>query len=111
ILSFVGVELAAALGEETSDPQRSIPRAVMAAILMVAGFYVLTQWVGHVGFAKVDDWAAGGYGALARGRGHHWLAVLIELAVLLNMLAIGIGAIVAVARGCFTLARDGLLPT
>ena len=110
ILSFVGVELAAALGEETADPKRSIPRAVMTTILVVAGFYVLTQWVGHVGFAKVDDWAAGGYSALARGRGHHWLAVLIELAVLLNLLTIGIGTTIAVARGGFTLARDGLLP-
>jgi len=110
ILLFVGVELAAALGEETANPKRSIPRAVMTAILVVAGFYVLTQWVGNVGFAKVDDWAAGGYGALARGRGHHRLAIFIELAVLLNLLTIGIGATIAVARGGFTLARDGLLP-
>jgi amino acid transporter len=107
---FVGVELAAALGEETANPRHSIPRAVMTSILAVAGFYVLTQWVGHVGFAKLDDWAAGGYGALADGRGHHWLAVLIGLAVLLDLIAIGIGMTVAVARGVFTLARDGMLP-
>ena len=107
---FVGVELAAALGEETANPKHSIPRAVMTSILAVAGFYVLTQWVGHVGFTKVDDWAAGGYGALADGRGHHWLAVLIGLAVLLDLMAIGIGMTVALARGVFTLARDGLLP-
>jgi amino acid transporter len=107
---FVGVELAAALGEETANPKHSIPRAVMTTILVVAGFYVLTQWVGQVGFARIDDWAAGGYGALADGRGHHWLAVLIDLAVLLDLLAIGIGMTVAVARGVFTLARDGMLP-
>jgi amino acid transporter len=107
---FVGVELAAALGEETANPRHSIPRAVMTTILVVAGFYVLTQWVGHVGFAKIDDWAAGGYGALAESRGHYWLAVLIELAVLLDLLAVGIGMTVAVARGLFTLARDGMLP-
>jgi amino acid transporter len=110
ILLFCGVELAAALGEETADPQRSIPRAVMTAVLVVASFYLLMQWVGHVGFATLDDWAAGGYAALARARGHDWLAMLIELAVLLNLLAVGIGATVAVARGFFTLARDGLLP-
>jgi amino acid transporter len=110
ILLFVGVELAAALGEETADPKRSIPRAVMTAILVIAGFYVLMQWVGHVGFDKLDDWAAVGYAGLARARGHRWLAVLIELAVLLNLLAVGIGATVAFTRGCFTLARDGLLP-
>ena len=110
ILLFVGVELAAALGEETADPKRSIPRAVMTAILVVAGFYILMQWVGHVGFATVDDWAAGGYGALARARGPDWLAMLTDLAGLLNRVAVGIGATVAITRGCFTLARDGLLP-
>jgi amino acid transporter len=110
ILLFVGVELSAALGEETADPKRSIPHAVMTAILVIAGFYVLMQWVGDVGFSRVDDWAAGGYGALARARGHDLLALLIDVAVLLNLLAVGIGATVALARGCFTLARDGLLP-
>ena len=36
--------------------------------------------------------------------------MLIDLAVLLDLLAIGIGMTVAVARGVFTLARDGMLP-
>jgi amino acid transporter len=107
---FVGVELAAALGEETANPRHSIPLAVMTTILVVGVFYVLTQWVGQVGFARIDDWTAGGYGALAEDRGHHWLATLIDLAVLLDLLAIGIGMTVALARGLFTLARDGMLP-
>jgi amino acid transporter len=110
ILLFVGVELAAALGEETADPKRSIPRAVVATILLVSGFYILTQWVGHVGFPSLDEWAAGGYGQLAKDRGHNWLAVLIELAVLLDLLAVGIGMTVAVSRGFYVLGRDGLLP-
>ena len=32
ILMFVGFELAAALGEETKDPKKSIPTAVLATI-------------------------------------------------------------------------------
>ena len=36
ILMFVGFELAAALGEETADPKRSIPIAVLSTILIVA---------------------------------------------------------------------------
>jgi amino acid transporter len=110
IALFVGVELAAALGEETANPTRSIPRAVLTTILVIAGFYVLTQWVGTVGFANISDWAKGGYSALAQGRGHRCLAVVIDLAVLLDLLAIGMGMTVATARGLFTLARDGMLP-
>ena len=39
-----------------------------------------------------------------------WLAVLIELAVLLDIIAVGIGFQAAVSRGLFTLAHEGCLP-
>ena len=41
---FVGFELSAALGEETKDPKKSIPRAVLATIGVVAVFYLITQY-------------------------------------------------------------------
>ena len=43
ILMFVGFELAAALGEETEHPRRSIPIAIVATILIIGVFYALTQ--------------------------------------------------------------------
>ncbi len=39
-----------------------------------------------------------------------WLGILIELAVILDILAVGIGFAAATSRGLFTLGRDGLLP-
>ena len=44
ILMFVGFELSAALGEETKDPKKSIPRAVISTIAIVFVFYVITQY-------------------------------------------------------------------
>jgi len=106
ILMFVGFELAAALGEETSDPKRSIPIAVLSTILIVAVFYLITQYVGVIGSGGTTfDFAALGEEYVGR-----WLSVLIELAVLLDIIAVGIGFQAAVSRGLFTLARDGLLP-
>lgn len=108
ILMFVGFELAAALGEETENPRKSIPTAVLATILIVAAFYLLTQYVGAIG----SESAASQYdfGALGKQYVGNWLGVLIELAVILDMLAVGIGFCAATSRGIFTLARDGLLP-
>src|SRR6476619_196926 len=106
ILMFVGFELAAALGEETSDPKRSIPITVLSTILIVAVFYLITQYVGVIGSGGTTfDFAALGEEYVGR-----WLSVLIELAVLLDIVAVGIGFQAAVSRGLFTLARDGLLP-
>jgi len=110
ILMFVGFELAAALGEETERPQRSIPIAIIATILICGAFYALTQYVGTVGSGGLDalpfDFAVLGETYVDR-----WLSVLIELAIILDILAVGIGFTAATSRGLFTLARDGLLPS
>lgn len=108
ILMFVGFELAAALGEETENPHRSIPIAIIATILIVAVFYVLTQYVGTIGSSADIPFDFGVLGEQYVGR---WLAILIELATILDILAVGIGFCAAPARGIFTLARDRLLPS
>ena len=41
---------------------------------------------------------------------NHFFGVWIELAILLDVLAVGIGFQLAAARGVFSLARDGVLP-
>ncbi|MGZ4702280.1 MAG: APC family permease [Ilumatobacteraceae bacterium] len=107
ILMFIGFELAAALGEESKDPQRSIPRAVVATILIVGAFYLITQYTLAIGATdKVSDFAP-----MADLYLNRFFAVWIDLAILLDILAVGIGFQLAAARGLFTLARDGLLPT
>lgn len=106
ILMFVGFELSAALGEETKDPKRSIPRAVLFTVLIVGAFYVITQYTLAVGSTPdLPDFAPMAEHYLGR-----WVAIWIELAVLLDVIAVGIGFQLAAARGVFSLARDGVLP-
>jgi amino acid transporter len=106
ILMFIGFELAAALGEETKEPKHSIPRAVIATILIVGAFFLITQYSLAIG----DPAAGGDFSALADIYLNRFFAVWIDLAILLDILAVGIGFQVAAARGLFTLSRDGLLP-
>jgi amino acid transporter len=106
ILMFIGFELAAALGEETKDPQRSIPKAVVATILIVGAFYLITQYTLAIGSTE----AASDFAPMADLYLNRFFAVWIELAILLDILAVGIGFELAAARGLFTLSRDGLLP-
>ncbi len=53
--SFVGFESAALYGEETADPERSIPRATYIAVASIGIFYVLTTWliIGGAGTSTV----------------------------------------------------------
>ena len=106
ILRFIGFELAAALGEETKDPRRSIPTAVVATILIVGAFYVITQYTLAIGSTET----ATDFVPMADLYLNRFFAVWIDLAILLDILAVGIGFQLAAARGLFTLSRDGLLP-
>jgi amino acid transporter len=106
ILMFIGFELAAALGEESKDPQRSIPKAVVATILIVGAFYLITQYTLAIGATDT----ATDFAPMADLYLNRFFAVWIDLAILLDILAVGIGFQLAAARGLFTLSRDGLLP-
>jgi amino acid transporter len=109
ILMFVGFELAGALGEETENPSRSIPIAMLVTIVLCGAFYILTQYVGTIGSGGPDQ-ILFDYNALSKYYVGNWLGGLIDLAILLDIMAVGIGFMAACARGYFAIARDGLLP-
>ena len=65
---FIGFEAAASLGEETADPLRVIPRAILMAIGVGIVYYVFLSWVMAVGFgvAHIDN------GRRTRPRSTRW---------------------------------------
>src|SRR4051794_872477 len=52
ILLFVGFEAAASIGEESHDPHRSIPRAVLATVAVAAIFFVIMAYAFSIGYGK-----------------------------------------------------------
>jgi amino acid transporter len=123
VLIFVGFETAANLAEEAEQPKRAIPRAVLLSVAIVAVFYVIAAYAQVAGFgfdmavftspevagaplfALGSPDAAGGYG----GSSDLMLKVLLVV-VLLDVMAVGLGAATASTRGIFALARDRKIP-
>ena len=108
---FVGFELAAALGEETAEPARSIPTAIIATIL-ICGALLRPHPV-----RRRDRQRRTGRPRLrlrrarrplrrrlARARSSSWPCCSTSSPS-------GIGFTAGTSRGLFTLARDGLLPS
>lgn len=122
VLLFVGFETAANLGEETKEPHRAIPTAVLATAVIACAFFVLaayTQVVGfHLSLLNLTNAAnsASGSPLIALGApgpagfGGTWIGRGLELVVLLDMLAVALGTGVASTRGLFALARDRRIP-
>jgi amino acid transporter len=119
VLIFVGFESAANLAEETTEPKRQIPRAVLGAVVTVSIFYLIASYAYMAGFgfdlANVFDAAAAPLFALGSpeadgGFGSEQISKLLVIVVLLDILAVGVGASVASTRGVFAMGRDRRLP-
>ena len=65
ILLFVGFEAAASIGEESHDPHKSIPRALLGTVGVSAAFFVLMSYAISIGLGK----AAVDQGGVARPDG------------------------------------------
>lgn len=115
ITLFIGFETSASLGEETTNPQRSIPRAVIYTVLIAGAFYLLIIYSSDVGYGlnHTDKWASDplALDTLATRYVGKWLAILIDIAVLLDALAVMSAFMATTARGWFAVARAGLLPS
>ena len=116
VLSFIGFETAAALGEETRNPRRNIPRAVYGSMLVVGVFYVL------MAYAAVDGLRPGQDGRPAMPTtprpstpsparsAASTLAVLVDIVGILSFFSAALAIVNGGARIIYTLGRDGLLP-
>jgi amino acid transporter len=118
VLIFVGFETAANLAEETSAPKKHIPRAVLLSVVLVSVFYLIASYVEVAGFGFNLDAifvaaAAGPLFVLSApdAFGSDLIAKIIVVVVLLDILAVGVGAAVASTRGVFAMARDRRLPS
>jgi amino acid transporter len=113
---FIGFEAAASIAEETHNPRKSIPIAVVGAVGMTAIFYLVVGYAATIGFGKAalakDDWfaAASPMGTLATQYVGNWLSVLIDLVIIFDATSLAIAIMITASRIIFALGRDGLLP-
>jgi amino acid transporter len=111
-LSFAGFEGAAALGEESTNPRREIPRAIRNAVIGCGIFYILCITVQTWGFgadaagAKVFSASGSPLGDLARSYVGSGMSEAIDLGAMVSAFASGLAATAAAARILFALSRD-----
>jgi amino acid transporter len=113
-LSFAGFEGAAALGEETDEPRRNIPRAIFLAPVLCGGFYLIVILAQTLGFGtdaagvKAFSGSSSPLGDLSKLYVGSGLQDAINLGATISAFASGLGTATAASRVMFALSRDGL---
>ena len=111
VFAFIGIETGLATGGEAKDPARTIPRAILLTLVMVAALYIGLQLVaqGVLGRGAGDrERAAGRHRDRAcSGRARRTLMVVLTAVSAAGFL---VADMLSSPRVAFALAEDGQLP-
>jgi amino acid transporter len=112
-LSFAGFEAASTLGEESLNPNRDIPRAILGTTLFGGVFFVVVTAVEMMGFGTTAAGvgAFGGSSSLVGDLGGRylspWVGNLVTLGATVSAFGCCLACTVGSARLLFAMSRDG----
>jgi amino acid transporter len=113
IFSLVGFECATAFGEEARTPLKTIPRAVIASLLLTGTFFIFITYVETHALANsvpTLDKLDAPLTTLSENLGVKWMGVLISIGAMISFFALALSCLNAGARVLFTMGRYGLFP-
>ena len=119
LTGFIGFEATAVFRDEARDPERTIPRATYAAVLIIGAFYAITVWAFVVAIGP--DQVTGVAQQTLDGEGNMLLDTtgalmgsagrdIVNVLLLTSLFACVLSFHNVIARYQFVLAGKGLLP-
>lgn len=114
--AFLGFESTALYREEAKNPNRTIPRATVIAIVFLALFYSFIAWSMVQGFGNGEVQAVAGeqleglfFAAMDTYVGP-WASAVMSVLIVMSIFASQLAIHNANNRYCYSLAADGILP-
>ncbi|MFS0897857.1 APC family permease [Mycolicibacterium litorale] len=111
--AFIGFDIVATTAEETKNPQRDVPRGILASLAIVTVLYVAVSVVlsGMVSYTELRDAGSGANLATAfEANGVDWAATVISIGALAGLTTVVIVLMLGQTRVLFAMSRDGLMP-
>lgn len=113
--AFIGFDIVATMAEETKQPQRDVPRGILASLGIVTVLYVAVSVVlsGMVPYTQLKTVGGNKPANLATAftaNGINWASKVIAVGALAGLTTVVMVLMLGQCRVLFAMARDGLLP-
>jgi amino acid transporter len=114
--NYMGWDNASTIAQEVERPQRTYPKAMIAAVVLVSLTYVLpfvaTYFAGvpSSSFAEDGSWAAIGAALGGKILGIEWLRFMIVLGGMMSAFGMFNALVMSYSRLPLAMAREGMLP-
>lgn len=113
-VAYTGYGRMATLGEELHNPERNIPKAILATLLVSMLLYLLTGWAITVQLPSLANSDSSSLTApleeLARAAGLPGIASLVSLGAITAMLGVLLNLILGLSRVWLAMGRRGDMP-
>ena len=111
--SYIGLDAVSTAGDEVKDPQKSMPRAIIAALLTVTTVYLLVA-LAALGTQPWQNFAGQEEAGLAtilenvtQGK---WASTILAAGAVISIFSVTLVSMYGQTRILFAMGRDGLLP-
>ena len=100
-------------GDEVKDPQKTMPRAIIAALLIVTSVYLLVAFaaLGAQPWEKFEGQEAGLAIILDEITKNQWASTIIAAGAVISIFSVTLVTMYGQTRILFAMGRDGLLPS
>lgn len=111
--SYIGLDAVSTAGDEVKDPQRTMPRAIIAALLTVTTVYLLVAVaaLGAQAWPEFADQKAGLATILDKVTGAQYWGTVLAVGAVISIFSVTLVTLYGQTRILFAMGRDGLLPS
>lgn len=114
--TFIGLDAVSTAGDEVKNPQKTMPRAIIAALIAVTTIYIL------VAFAGLGTQSAEAFGSEEQSEaglsvilenvlnGSTWASTILAAGAVISIFSVTLVVMYGQTRILFAMGRDGLLP-
>lgn len=108
--AYLGFDAISTSAEETINPEKALPRAIIITMIVCTAFYILVCLIltGVVPYTELGTGDALAY--VLEAVGQHKVAGVVSLGAVIGLMAGILSFMYAGIRITYTIARDGLLP-
>ncbi|MGL5406449.1 MAG: APC family permease [Propionibacteriaceae bacterium] len=110
--SYVGLDAVSTAGEEVTNPRKTLPRAIIFALLIVTAIYVLvaTAGIGAQNWKDFSGQEAGLSQILINITGANFWGTFVAAGAIISIFSVTLVTLYGQTRILYTISRDGLLP-
>lgn len=111
--AFIGLDAVSTAGEEVKNPRRTMPAAILIALVTVTLVYVLVSLVAVAAQPQADfaGQEAGLSAIMSRVVGSTWPGTVVAAGAIISIFSVTLVTLYGQTRILFAVGRDGMLPS